>query len=120
MNRSITAEHTGPHRVIADVKPQMAKATVTDIRKADEQWRRRVGRLVEALRRAHGWTLDEFAGKLDKDARQVSRWERGEERPHFDAILAIEELHRPLLLAFADLLQHCVESETTIRIRRTA
>lgn len=118
MNRTITAEPNDSHRVIPETRPQMAKA---HLRKTEtENWRRAVGRMVEALRRSRGWTLDEFAGKLAKDPRQVARWERGEERAQLDALLAIEELHQPLLLVFADLVRHCVRVKTTIEIERVA
>lgn len=120
MATTVTQPDRSSHRVIPDVRPKMAKAAQSEVRKSDQEWRQAVGRLVEALRRSRGWTLDEFAGKLEKDPRQVARWEKGEERPQFDAILTVEELHQPFLLALADLLQHCVETETTIRIRRRA
>jgi DNA-binding transcriptional regulator YiaG len=114
-----TADHVRP-----DARARMAKATVrnTDagLTKSDGAWRIAVGRMIEAVRRSRGLTLDEFAGKLGKDPRQVSRWERGEDRAQFDVILAVPEFHQPLLLAFADLLDHCADVETTIRIRRRA
>lgn len=118
MPNSVTQPSRSAQRVIADVRPKMAKVPGSEVRNPDQEWRRAVGRLVEGLRRSRGWTLDDFAHKLGKDARQLARWERGEERPQFDVILAVTELHEPLLLGLAGLLKHCVETEWTIRIRR--
>ena len=115
MASSIAQQDRDRHRELPDTASGMAKA---HIRKTDVEWRRAVGRTVEAVRRSRGWTLDEFAGKLNKDARQVGRWEKGEERPQFDVILALDECRWPLLLVFAELMG--VEIETHIRIRRTA
>lgn len=120
MPNSLRQPNHSARGVLPDVAPNMAKATHESVRTPDLMWRKAVGRMIEAVRRSRGLTLDEFAGKLGKDPRQVSRWERGEDRAQFDVILAVPEFHQPLLLAFADLLDHCADVETTIRIRRRA
>ena len=54
--------------------------------------RRRVGRALRNLRRARGLTAAELAlrmGKRATSARQISRWELGQNAPGADQLLAI-------------------------------
>ena len=96
----------------------MAKA---DLRKAEaDAMRVRVGRALERAVQRRGWTLKEFAGEVEKDQRQCSRWFTGEERPQFDVLFAIESFRQPLVVALAELAGHAVEIETTIRVRQVA
>lgn len=120
MGNSLRQPDRMARRVLPEIAQKMAKAASDSVRKAemdspDLVWRRAVGRMVEAMRRARGLTLDEFAGKLKKDPRQIGRWEKGIERAQLDVILAVEEFHQPLLLAFAALLDSC-EIRTTIHV----
>ena len=95
-----------------------------------DRYRVRVGAAVRRARNIRGWSLKEFAAQMplpdggDRDERQIARWESGEERPHFDALLAIvdETFGDALVMAFAEL-RTSVEVETVIRVqikRRTA
>lgn len=73
-----------------------------DLRKAENEDLRALGQCLFRARSWLGWTLDELAAKLppppEKDARdprQVSRWERGEERTQVDVVMAVPELQQP-------------------------
>lgn len=106
------------HVLSSDLRPQMAKASLSDVRKADVyEWKEQIG---QAIRRTRGvLSLKEFATAIDRDERQIARWEEGKERPQFDAIFAVRALRGPLVIALAQLSEDaCVE--TTIVIRRTA
>jgi transcriptional regulator with XRE-family HTH domain len=96
----------------------MAKA---EIRKADiPDFRVSVGNAIQRAASLVGWSLKELAGKVARDPRQVARWIAGVERPHFDALFAVEELRQPLVVALAELAGDQVEIETVVRVRRTA
>ena len=97
----------------------MAKA---DLRKADQpEFRLRVGSAIQRAMHLRGWSLKEMAAAVARDPRQVARWIEGVERPHFDALFAIEELQQPLVVALAELVaRQDVEIETVIRVRRHA
>ncbi len=65
--------------------------------------RRRLGKALRGLRKARGLTATELAlrmGKSPSSARQVSRWELGENAPGADQLLA---LLLALDMSFADL-----------------
>lgn len=101
------------HRLLSDVAAKPVKA---HIRKADERWMRAVGRVVREVRGA--LSLKEFAAAIDRDERQVARWEEAIERPHLDAIFAIERFRQPLVIGLAGLPGSGIEIETTLRARR--
>lgn len=103
------------HRLLSDVHPEMAKA---DVRKADEAWRAGMGTVIRTVRGE--LSLKEFAAAIERDERQVARWEDGKERPHFDAVFVIARFRQDLIVALAALAGTSVELETTIRIRRSA
>lgn len=121
MNGSVSHSGAMSHRELSDVRPRMAKA---DVRKADESgdvaWRERVAKAIERTRTLSGLNLNEFADAVERDARQVSRWLKGEERPHLDAILANGKLRQALVVALAEMAGDGIEIETTVRIRRIA
>lgn len=122
---AILAEHTpAAHRERAEMgRSVMAKA---DLRLAEtEDFRAAFARIVTEL--TGHWTLKEFAerleqatGRRDWDHRQLARWQKGTERPQFDALWAIEELRIPLVLKLAALAGGSVEITTHISIRRSA
>lgn len=56
---------------------------------------------LDEVRRDAGLNVDEFAGLLDRDARQVGKWLNATERPQFETVFAIERFQQPLLLALA-------------------
>jgi DNA-binding transcriptional regulator YiaG len=96
----------------------MAKAHLPEVRKADpEAWKAAIGRVVREVRGTY--SLKEFAGLLDRDARQIARWEDGREHPQFAAILAVASLQSVCIVALAGLAEN-VEVITEIRVRRRA
>lgn len=113
MPASVKAELLGRHRLLSDVRPEMAKA---DVRKADEDWKAAVGQVIRSVRGE--LSLKEFAAAVHRDERQISRWEDGKERPHVDAVFAVERFRGPLVVALADLAGAAVEIVTEIRVKR--
>jgi DNA-binding transcriptional regulator YiaG len=96
----------------------MAKASLPDVRKADQdELREQIGRAVRSARGE--LSLKEFAAAIDRDERQVARWEEGKERPHVDALLAVPAFYARFTEALARLSDE-IEVETVIRIRRSA
>lgn len=92
-----------------------------DLRKADdEDWKAEVGHAIERVKNMTGLSLKEFADAMDRDDRQVARWIAGVERPQFDALFAVERFRQPLVIALAELIDHGVEVQTHITIRRRA
>lgn len=93
----------------------MAKA---DLRKADEPSRKLVGSAIDRARQLRGWSLKQFADAVKKDERQVARWIDGSERAQLDAIIAVESMRQPLVIAFAEIAGAGVDVVTEIRVRR--
>lgn len=117
MGPKVTAVAADRHRVLPEVRPEMLKA---DLRKAETgDFRAQIGSVLVRARSLAGWSLKELAGKVDRDPRQVARWESGEERAQLDVLFSVQELQQPLVIALAELAGG-VEVETTVRIRRTA
>jgi cytochrome c551/c552 len=89
------------HRVISDVRPEMLKS---DLRKAETRDHKAdIGSCLDFARRAVGWTLDQLAKELARDARQIRRWCSGEERAQLDVIWGVAPLRGPFLVALAQL-----------------
>lgn len=99
-----------------DERARMAKAAV---RKADTP-HAEMGRVVRDVRKASGLNLDEFALAIQKDPRQVKRWEEATDRPQIEAVFAVDAFKPLVLEALACQSGHAVERETVIRIRRSA
>lgn len=98
----------------------MAKATIRDIRKAENvDFRELIGHAIERARTLSGLSLKEFAAAVGRDERQVSRWENGGENPQLHAIFARPDLRQVLVIALAELAEG-VEVTTHIAIKRTA
>lgn len=76
--------------------------------------------VVALARKLSHLNLDEFAQRCEKDPRQIARWEAGTERPQIEAVWAVAEFKPFVLEAMAALASCRVETETVIRIRRTA
>lgn len=92
-----------------------------DLRKAEtERFRVAIGGALRRMRLLRGWSLKELAGAVNRDERQVSRWEEGTERPQFDALIAVESLRQPLILAICELAGDVVTIRTQIEIKRSA
>jgi DNA-binding transcriptional regulator YiaG len=118
MQPTVTAQLGAGHLLRSDVRKAMAKASLADVRKADEDaWKTQIGAVVRLVRGA--LSLKEFADLIDRDERQIARWEEGKERPQFDALFSVPALQGPLVLALADLT-NAVEVSTQITIRRRA
>ena len=78
-----------------------------DLRKPEVAcaYRRRVGQAVERARLLRGWNNDELADKVNRDERQVARWQTGDERPQFDVLFSVNDdlFRNALVIAFAEL-----------------
>lgn len=85
-----------------------------------DEWRRRVGAAVDGIRQAAGLNLQQFAGQLSRDERQVARWISGEEHAQVAAIFAVPAFRQPLVVAFAQLAGDGVQVRTTITVERIA
>jgi DNA-binding transcriptional regulator YiaG len=113
-----TAVLDGRHVLRSDERKPMAKASLPEIRKTDQdEWREQIGRAIRTVRGEQ--SLKEFAAAIDRDERTVARWEDGKERPQLDAIFAVRAFRNPLIEAIARLSDD-IEVETVIRIRRSA
>lgn len=77
----------------------------------------RIGSAIEAARLLARMTLDQFAREINRNPRQVSAWIHGKERPHFDAMFAVEKLQQPLVIALAGLAKRGVVVDTVIHLR---
>lgn len=84
-----------------------------------EEYRVLLGAAIRRARLRLDWSLKELAGHVDRDERQVARWERGDERPHWDALFALDLLRPELIVALAELGGGTIAIETTVRVRRT-
>lgn len=95
------------------------KCAKADLRKSEAlDYRTRVGKAVERARQMRGWSNDELSNQVSRDARQVARWQNGDERPHLDALFAVEDalFRNALVVALAELGTG-VEIDTVIRLR---
>lgn len=113
MQSSVERGTAGSHRVLAEMRPTMARATlVPPLAPMD------IGRCLDQARRCVGLTLKELAAALGRDARQVRRWIDGSERTQMDVVFGVEALRAPFVLALAELAG--LDVVTTISVRRTA
>ena len=116
MKDSLQTAVAARHRVISEMQPEMLKA---DLRKPENRrfWAE-TGSCLDEARRVVGWSLDQLAGEVGRDARQVRRWMAGEEQTQIAAVFAVEVLRQPFVIALAKLAQ--CEVITEIRVRRSA
>lgn len=112
MRQSIAEKPASRHRVIGEMRPTMAKAALPKGESAD--YLAELGRCLDFARRSVGWTVDELAGKLARDSKQVARWLRGEERTQVDTVFQVTVLRKPFVIALAKLAE--CDVETTVRI----
>ena len=117
MGNSLSESSSERQRELPETASQMARARLRKAEKADFQ--AQIGACVRSARQSLGWSLKEFAGELNRDERQVARWEDGKERPQFDQLWAVEDLRGPLVIALASLSEQ-IDVTTTIQIRRSA
>lgn len=109
------------------VLPETARATAkADLRKAEKvDYRARIAKeVIEPL--LAGLALKEVSALIFRatgreiDERQIARWKTGEERPQFDALIAVEQFRHPLLLLWAQFIGGAVEVTTHIVVKRIA
>lgn len=97
--------------------PHMAKV---DLRKAEEGPRREeIGRALSRTQHFAGLSLKEFAARLDRDPRQVQRWQTGDERVQLDAIYADRALWNLFIVQLATLSVD-IRTETVLRVSVSA
>lgn len=90
------------HRDLLDEpRKRMATAQLKKVDEADE-YRQRIGRGIVRMRQIAGLSQKETAALIGRDVAQLARWEAGTERPQFDRFIAVPQLQRALLLAFAE------------------
>lgn len=77
-----------------------------------------IGQCLDAARVALGWSLDRLALELGRDARQVSRWLKGEEYTQVALVWSVVALREPFVTALARLAGAAVNTE--IRFGRSA
>lgn len=97
---------------LAGVHPQMLAAQgCTDRTSLGADPRRAIGRVIERGLARAGLTKQEVSFRLGyADQSTVGRWVSGMERPHFDRLLALEDLRKPLLI---ELCRTCGATELT-------
>lgn len=117
MDRKVIDGAPARHLVIGETRPRMLKASLPKGESADAL--REIGECLDFARRYVGWTVDQLAGELRRDSKQIGRWIRGEERTQVDTVFAAEPLRVPFVIALARLANEC-EEETTLRFRRRA
>lgn len=106
--------------LVTEKRAKQAKASLPDVRKAEiERLWVKWGGCIDEVRGVFRLTLQEFAGEIGKDERQVSRWIAGQERPQIEAVLAVERFEGPMLIALARIASG-VAVDTVIHIRRSA
>jgi ribosome-binding protein aMBF1 (putative translation factor) len=113
MSSTLPKQIDGAHRVIPEIDRKAQKASLRIPENGD--FLVQIGDCLDIARRDAGWTLDQLAAELKRDARQVRRWIAGEERTQVDAVFAVPELREPFVIALAKLAKCCVETIVTIR-----
>lgn len=79
-----------------------------------------IGQCLDAARVALGWSLDRLALELGRDARQVSRWMRGEEHTQVALVWSVVALRKPFVVALARLAGAVVETRVSCPEEQTA
>lgn len=116
---SILAQPNLPTPLLVTEKPRkQAKAALRGVGKAENALWKKWGEAVSDVRHSLRLNLQEFAGELEKDERQVGRWEAGIERPQVELLLAKPRLAGPMLIALAQREQN-VTVDTVIHVRRS-
>lgn len=113
MKASVANESAVTHRVITDVRPEMARADLRSAEKRDLL--AGIGSCLDYARSEVRWNLDELAAALKRDARQVRRWIAGEERTQVDVVFGVPELRAPFVIALARLAEYDVVTRIEIR-----
>jgi transcriptional regulator with XRE-family HTH domain len=77
--------------------------------------RQRLGRRIQRLRKARGYTQEQLAEAIDINAKYLSSVERGEENPTLDLLL---RLSKGLQVELPELFQFVQEGESRERLRQ--
>jgi transcriptional regulator with XRE-family HTH domain len=77
--------------------------------------RQRLGRRIQRLRKARGYTQEQLAEAIDINAKYLSSVERGEENPTLDLLL---RLSKGLQVELPELFQFAQEGESRERLRQ--
>lgn len=112
MPQTIATARESGKRVIGEMRPKMLRADLSKRESAD--YLEELGRCLDFARRSVGWTVDQLAAELKRDAKQTGRWLRGEERTQVDTVFGVAALRKPFVIALAQLAE--CEIETTVRI----
>lgn len=117
---TLTDRRSAAHLLSSEIRPRVAKVGISSLRKSESaQFSAQLGACIEQVRSVCGLTLEEFSDALNRDARQIAKWIKAEERPQLETVLAVERFRGPLLIALAGLATD-VDVRTTITVRRTA
>jgi hypothetical protein len=104
--------------VLPDIgRKHMAKA---DVRAPDVDWLIVIGAAIQAAVKEARLSNKEAAGKAHVDDAEFGKWLNGTRRPHFDRLLAVPELRRPLLKAIARIAGQGITVTTHIEIEDVA
>lgn len=114
---SIANKQSQAPRVIPETRPEMLKANLRKPENVD--FLAQIGGCLDCARRDVGWTLEQLAAELKRDARQVRRWIDGSERCQVDVVFCVECLRGPFVIALARLAD-CCEITTVVTIRKSA
>lgn len=117
MDMSVASESEPRHRVISERRPEMARASLRSGERVVNA--AQIGACLDYARRVVGWSLDQLACELGRDARQVRRWIDGAENAQVHVVFSVPDLREPFVIALAGLAPGC-DIVTTISIRRTA
>ena len=98
MAPSLANSTVASHAVSLDIgKKRMAKV---DAQEMGIEWNEAVGRAIQAAVLECGWSNKEAAAKVGVDAADFGKWVSGERRAHFDRLLAVPEMRKPLAIQF--------------------
>lgn len=110
------------HHMVSEIPPSLVAKP--DLKKVERENRKRVGGCIRRARKFVDWSLQELQYAIEQatgskpDIAQLSRWEAGTERPHFDALFAVKRIQGPLVIALASLAAG-VQVDTTVHLDST-
>lgn len=78
----------------------MAKADLKNLEIAD--CRPLIGHAIQRALSLIGWSQKEASGRIGREPAQLARWIAGTERAQLDALWAVCELQKPLVIALAE------------------
>jgi ribosome-binding protein aMBF1 (putative translation factor) len=116
MGSTVAANVDPRHRLLPEKAGKVAKVVGQSLRKP-EMWAE-LGRAIAYARADQQLSLKEFAARMDKDERQVARWEAADERPQIEAVFAVREFRAALVIGLGRQVGDELTVETTLRRRR--